>query len=47
MNLQEGKISCKSPIGMALMGKKVGEVVDVNAPSGVLQLRIESVLVGQ
>lgn len=47
MNLQEGKISCKSPIGMALMGKKVGEVVDVNAPSGIFQLRIESVLVGQ
>lgn len=47
MNLQEGKISCKSPIGMALMGKKAGEVVDVNAPSGIFQLRIESVLVGQ
>lgn len=47
MNLQEGKISCKSPIGMALMGKKVGDVVDVNAPSGIFQLRIESVLVGQ
>lgn len=47
MNLQEGKISCKSPIGMALMGKKVGDVVDVNAPSGLFQLRIESVLVGQ
>lgn len=47
MNLQEGKISCKSPIGMALMGKKVGDVVDVNAPSGIFQLRIESVLVGR
>ena len=47
MNLQEGKISCKLPIGMALMGKKVGDVVDVNAPSGIFQLRIESVLVGQ
>ena len=47
MNLQEGKISCKSPIGMALMGKKVGDVVDVNAPSGFFQLRIASVLVGQ
>ena len=47
MNLQEGKISCKSPIGMALMGKKVGDVVDLNAPSGIFQLRIESVLVGQ
>lgn len=42
MDLQNGKISCKSPIGMALMGKKVGDIVDVEAPSGVFQLRIES-----
>lgn len=47
MNLQEGKISCKSPIGMALMGKKVGDVVDVHAPSGVFQLRIENLSVKQ
>lgn len=45
MNLQESKISCKSPIGIALMGKKVGDVVDVNAPSGTFQLRIESVTI--
>lgn len=42
MDLQNGKISCKSPIGMALMGKKVGDIVNVQAPSGVFQLRIES-----
>ena len=42
MNLEEGKISCKSPIGAALMGKKVGDVVDVKAPSGTFQVRIES-----
>ena len=42
MDLQNGTISCKSPIGMALMGKKVGDIVDVQAPSGVFQLRIES-----
>ena len=42
MDLQNGKISCKSPIGMALMGKKVCDIVDVQAPSGVFQLRIES-----
>lgn len=42
MDLQNGKISCKSPIGMALMGKKVGDIVDVQAPSGIFQLRIES-----
>ena len=41
MDLQQGKISCKSPIGEALMGRKVGEVVDVHAPSGIFQLRID------
>ncbi len=45
MNLQEGKISLKSPIGEALMGGKAGDVVDVHAPSGTFQLRIESVTV--
>lgn len=45
MDLQNGKISCKSPIGMALMGKKVGDIVDVQAPSGVFQLRIESMTI--
>lgn len=46
MNFQEGKISCKSPIGIALMGRKVGEEVDVEAPSGTFKIRIESVTVG-
>lgn len=43
MNLAEGKISLKSPIGEALMGRKAGDVVEVNVPAGKLQLRIESV----
>lgn len=43
MNLQEGKISCKSPIGLALMGKKVGDVVDVPAPAGTFQIKIEHI----
>lgn len=47
MNLEEGKISCKSPIGAALMGRKEGEIVDVQAPSGTFKIRIESVSVGQ
>ena len=47
MDLEKGKISCKSPIGAALMGKKVGDVVDVNAPSGTFQIKIESLSVGQ
>ena len=43
MNLEAGKISLKSPIGAALMGKKVGEIAEAQTPSGILRLRIESI----
>ena len=43
MDLEAGKISLKSPIGAALMGKKVGETVEARVPSGILRLRIESI----
>lgn len=43
MDLEAGKISLKSPIGAALMGKKVGEIAEVQVPSGTLRLRIESI----
>jgi transcription elongation factor GreA len=43
MNLEAGKISLKSPIGAALMGKKVGETAHAHTPSGTLHLRIESI----
>ena len=43
MNLEAGKISLKSPIGAALMGKKVGEIAEARVPSGILRLRIESI----
>ena len=43
MDLEAGKISLKSPIGAALMGKKVGEIVEAQVPSGTLRLRIESI----
>ena len=43
MNLEDGKISLKSPIGAALMGKKVGETAQAHTPSGTLHLRIESI----
>ena len=44
MNLEEGKISCNSPIGAALMGRKEGETVEVKAPAGAFSIRIDSVL---
>jgi len=43
MDLEAGKISLKSPIGAALMGKKVGEIAEAQVPSGPLRLRIESI----
>lgn len=43
MNLEQGKISMKSPIGEALMGHKVGETVEAHTPAGILKLRIESI----
>ena len=42
-NLREGKISIKSPIGQALLNKKVGDVVEVMVPAGQLRLRIDSI----
>ncbi len=43
MDLEAGKISLKSPIGAALMGKKVGEIAEAQVPAGTLRLRIESI----
>ena len=42
-NLREGKISVKSPIAQALQGKRVGDVVEVRVPAGLLHLRIEGI----
>lgn len=42
-SLRDGKISIKSPIGQALLGKKAGDLVEVKVPAGTLHLRIDSV----
>ncbi len=42
-NIQERKISVKSPIGQALLGKKVGDTVEVHVPAGIQRFRIESI----
>lgn len=42
-NVSEGKMSIKSPIAEALMGKKVGEIVEAHVPAGTLKLRIDSI----
>ncbi len=43
MDLEAGKISLKSPIGAALMGKKVGDIAEAQVPSGTLRLRIDKI----
>src|SRR5688572_7598323 len=39
-NPEEGKISDASPIGKALMGKQVGDLVDIVVPSGKTTYKI-------
>jgi len=39
-NLRENKISVQSPIGKGLMGKKIGEIVDIEVPAGTIQFEI-------
>jgi transcription elongation factor GreA len=39
-NYDTGHILSTSPIGAALMGKKIGDVVEVNVPKGVLKFEI-------
>ncbi len=39
-SLKENKISFSSPIGKALMGKSIGEKVNVNVPAGNMELEI-------
>jgi len=40
-DLKLGKISVTSPIGKGLLGKHVGEVAEVSAPSGTFKFKIE------
>ncbi len=42
-DLKSGKISVDSPIGKALLGKKVGEKVDVQVPAGKMTLEINDI----
>jgi transcription elongation factor GreA len=44
-DLKAGKISVDSPIGKALLGKKVGEKVDVQIPAGVVTFEISEITI--
>lgn len=42
-NLRQGKISVSTPIAQGLLGKKVGDVVDIKIPQGTISLEIISI----
>ncbi len=39
-NFKEGKLSVKTPIAQALIGKKVGEVARVQVPAGLMEFEV-------
>ena len=43
VNLAENKISNESPIGKALLGTKKGEIVEVDAPAGIIKYEIRKI----
>lgn len=42
-DLKLGKISIDSPIGKGLLGKKVGDKVDISVPAGVIPFQIVNI----
>jgi transcription elongation factor GreA len=42
-DLKLGKISVTSPIGKSLLGKAIGEVVEVQVPAGMLKFKVEHI----
>ena len=43
-DLRTGRISVESPVGRALLGKSVGEVIQVTIPAGTMKYKIEKIV---
>jgi transcription elongation factor GreA len=39
-NIKEGKLSIGTPIAKSLLGKKIGDAVEVRVPSGIVKFKI-------
>ncbi len=39
-NLKEGKLAVATPIGKALIGKKKGDIVEVQVPNGIMKFEV-------
>ncbi len=44
-DLKLGKISVTSPIGKGLLGKVIGEIAEVTAPSGTFRFQVENITI--
>lgn len=44
-NLKERKISVTSPIGKGLLGKKEGEIAEIQTPGGIIKFKIEKIYI--
>ena len=42
-NAADGKISTVSPVGKALLDRRVGDEVEISVPAGVMRLKIEEI----
>ena len=39
-NIKEGKLSVNSPIGKGLLGKKVGDIAEIQVPNGIMTFEV-------
>ena len=44
-DLKEKKISVESPIGEGLLGKKIGEVAEIETPAGIMQFEVVNIAI--
>ncbi|HNQ13634.1 MAG TPA: transcription elongation factor GreA [Bacteroidia bacterium] len=42
-DLKAGKISVSSPIGKGLLGKKIGEIAEIQVPNGIMKFEIMNI----
>ncbi len=42
-DLKQSKISASSPIGKGLLGKSVGDIAEIQAPAGLIKLKVEKI----
>lgn len=39
-DIKKGRISVKSPVGKAILGKEIGDIIDITVPAGSMQFEL-------